>query len=576
MHKVNEQAGISKNMSGVQEAGSGVSKAEKRLRSKSKIHALEVSTMGHVHQFAEFDLDGNAALDFEEFYAMQPKAILDRFSVKDIRKWFEHADKDGSGTLSVNEFFIWSLRNASAQHGSDVLKATFERYDHDNTGSLDGVEFAKVCEDLGFGSGASAIFAVLDEDGSGEITYNELIEKLVFAPPSDAETKQLLASAVNTFANAKVKEEMQRGAASRIDVSTWRIKGRDAETVRTELQAQLLESGEAVADLMRLFDQDGKGDHSGPLHLKIDLGEFSDFMNKIGYSGRKAVLHDVFDGLDEDGDGSISFHELFEFIRGRRHSLDPRTKGGDIRWRLPLGCRSWEDIAWEPDVVRTFIKETYERTDYNSVDLLKHWHAERGMTRKEFVAKMFETFFSNFCSTADDFWANELYAVVVATFETLENMVLGGNFLRRIGILHFLRWLDGKNRGDGVACTRFDVPNKYTIDTLPMKTMQQRATVRARRREQERLLEAAALAEEARHRKVDWVAKAKIDIARSAEEGRRVRESARQRAEDRRDAEDDVRVVRMLQALPPLHVQRGWEMSHAYAAVSRRSPRTSR
>ena len=48
--------------------------------------------------------DGNAALDFEEFYAMQPRAITERFSTEQIRSWFDQADTDGNGTLDFEEF----------------------------------------------------------------------------------------------------------------------------------------------------------------------------------------------------------------------------------------------------------------------------------------------------------------------------------------------------------------------------------------------------------------------------------------------------------------------------------------
>ena len=47
--------------------------------------------------FTEFDIDGNQSLDFEEFYAMQPNVIRDRYTAEEIRQWFDSADLDGNG-----------------------------------------------------------------------------------------------------------------------------------------------------------------------------------------------------------------------------------------------------------------------------------------------------------------------------------------------------------------------------------------------------------------------------------------------------------------------------------------------
>ena len=57
-------------------------------------------------RFAEYDLDGNQSLDFEEFLAMMPTRVREENSSEDIKKWFTLADTDGSGEISVNEFFM--------------------------------------------------------------------------------------------------------------------------------------------------------------------------------------------------------------------------------------------------------------------------------------------------------------------------------------------------------------------------------------------------------------------------------------------------------------------------------------
>ena len=44
------------------------------------------NTQSHVLRFAEHDTDGNQELDFDEFYAMQPKHLLETFSTEQIRR----------------------------------------------------------------------------------------------------------------------------------------------------------------------------------------------------------------------------------------------------------------------------------------------------------------------------------------------------------------------------------------------------------------------------------------------------------------------------------------------------------
>ena len=61
--------------------------------------------------------------------------------------------------------------------------------------------------------------------------------------------------------------------------------------------------------------------------MLIDGGEFHRCVReRFGYGGKAEVLTAIFGGLDTDGSGTIGFDELFEFIKGRRHSLDPRGK----------------------------------------------------------------------------------------------------------------------------------------------------------------------------------------------------------------------------------------------------------
>ena len=85
-------------------------------------------------RFAEYDQDGDQKLDFEEFYAMQPQRLKDRYTVDEVRVMFNKADANSDGTLSINEFFMWTMSNNVAQFGASALKEMLTKYDGNGSG----------------------------------------------------------------------------------------------------------------------------------------------------------------------------------------------------------------------------------------------------------------------------------------------------------------------------------------------------------------------------------------------------------------------------------------------------------
>ena len=65
--------------------------------------------------------------------------------------------------------------------GPSALVAGFKKYDKDNTGQLDLLEFEKIAESMGYGSVAHVIFQSLDADGSGTISYQEIVDSLTIS-----------------------------------------------------------------------------------------------------------------------------------------------------------------------------------------------------------------------------------------------------------------------------------------------------------------------------------------------------------------------------------------------------------
>ena len=151
------------------------------------------------------------------------------------------------------------------------------------------------------GRAADDIFAYLDADGSGTLSYKELTDKLIANVPKDPKTKLMLTS-MTTSVDSTLKEE--RAA---LNTSSWRIHGRDAQSVQSELQQLLRQSGANVIDLLKLFDQDQTNEH------QIDDMEFFRAMQNVWIS-RLAVIDEA-RSLDSDHSGSISFDELLNLSR---------------------------------------------------------------------------------------------------------------------------------------------------------------------------------------------------------------------------------------------------------------------
>jgi len=415
-------------------------------------------------RFAEHDLDCNQRLDFEEFYGMQPRKLQDAYGADEIRRWFDKADLDGDGTVSIDEFFLWSLGNAALHNGASSISAAFAKYDADKTGCLDAREFERACKDMGFGVVAHSIFASLDHDHSGTVSYKELAD--TFERDVEAvspKTKQMMTT---LMWSSDCDQEQKRGA---IDTSGWVIRGSSAEQVRTELQKLLESSGGHVADLMRLFDQDTSN------ALLIDYVEFHNAMQRrLGFKGPLYVLKDVFNMLDGDGSGAVGFDELFEFVRGHRHSLDHRNKRlAKMRLQPPAGANyTLKDIAWDVNALRTLMQSMLADACVGTSSLMKVWDksgdGELGM--HEWTVEIGRYF-------ADEpaLWEKEVQPVVQQAFNEIDLATrhAGHSGLIRgsVDIVELERWLNHSPEGATIILKSEKKSRRVSRDTATKKNV---------------------------------------------------------------------------------------------------------
>ena len=98
-----------------------------KLAKNREDKAMQEATAEAMMRFAEFDTDGDMKLDWDEFLALQTKAIRQKYSEDEIRSWFDVADADGNGSLSISEWFVWTMDHMSEKFGEDCIQRMFRK-----------------------------------------------------------------------------------------------------------------------------------------------------------------------------------------------------------------------------------------------------------------------------------------------------------------------------------------------------------------------------------------------------------------------------------------------------------------
>lgn len=98
----------------------------------------------------------------------------------------------------------------------------------------------------------------------------------------------------------------------------------------------------------------------------------------------------------------------------------------------------------------------------------------RGLTRKAFIARMHESFFS-LDKVHPDLWENEIRHVVDRAFTVVLGLLKGENFFIELGVSHFERWLKAP-RGQ-----RAPYSEEELRKLIPLKKSSQRRELRVHR-----------------------------------------------------------------------------------------------
>ena len=131
------------------------------------------------------------------------------------------------------------------------------------------------------------LFEMIDLDGSGTLNKEEL-QKAVLA----------LGVKVPPHVSGAVFDEFDFDGSGEVTRT---------EFIKYVLRDALAASAQQVMNLFRQFDQDGSG--------KIDKAEFRKVMGLLGFDIQYDDLNRVFDDMDVNGDGSLTYHELHRQVR---------------------------------------------------------------------------------------------------------------------------------------------------------------------------------------------------------------------------------------------------------------------
>ena len=251
--------------------------------------------------FLEADVDGNKKLSFEEFSNVVPQNVQATCSTEQLREIFETVDTDGSGDISMDEFFFWTL-SVAATRGGDGIEAIFRRYDKTGEGVLDAAEFSRAVEDMGFGSVGHELFLELDKDGSGSVSYAEVVKLL-------RERSLNVGHDCKRFLTALAYDHSASKKAAELDTSGWRLQANDEGELRRQISALLLESSARVSDLYSAMTQQGV--------RALHRGEFVAAMIRIGFKGDTAMIGRLFDDIDVDESGVLGIDEMCTHLAAR-------------------------------------------------------------------------------------------------------------------------------------------------------------------------------------------------------------------------------------------------------------------
>lgn len=344
--------------------------------------------------------------------ALPKRAVLNR-SYEQLKIIFNMADTDKSGKVSQQEFFTWSLNYAAKSSGAGMVKI-FSRYDTNNSGTLDKKEFAQACADMGFDEVAESLWLQLPVE-HGAVQYGALSQALSGQAKQgkkhSGEMKSLL-----------VTMTLEDNEVFVIDTSEWAFKGNDPEQARHELVKLLAKHNVELPHLLTQLDDNNNG--------ALDFNEFAQALTQeLGFKGPEYVVYEMFDALDDNGNGKVTLAELAKWIRSEGKSTVAAEEE-----RKDYGAAADDVYEWDEGRLRKSLCIIIASKGMRVADIVASWDRDGNgqLDAKEFLARL-KALFQN-----KGMWNDELKKVAQVAFQDMDTGNDGN-----VSMTELQRWLTG-------------------------------------------------------------------------------------------------------------------------------------
>eukprot|EP00912_Choanoflagellata_sp_UC4_P001901 UC4_evm1s1221 len=290
--------------------------------------------------FDEYDLNKDGFLSYGELYVVLKEAygdeITDEMLQRIVDEQLGEIDKDGDGKVSFTEFCSVIIKG---QKDEERLLAAFNMYDLDGDGELSYAELFTVSKIL-LGESASdkelkdLVANVLDQadnDENGTVSFSEF-HRFVKAFQKTESQRRAIFDLYDCDADGKISyDELYKVLEVVLDHDLSR-------EVVDEIVADILGSADLDGDMQLDFDE---------FSSAIDGVENYDATTSMTPNGFQHFLRDEFDQLDIDGDGVITFKEVFTVIMSLMDTPD-------VDDTIAIASQFFEDFDKDGDNAVTF------------------------------------------------------------------------------------------------------------------------------------------------------------------------------------------------------------------------------
>ncbi|KAL5009277.1 hypothetical protein ScPMuIL_014858 [Solemya velum] len=288
--------------------------------------------------FCLFDKDGDGKITTSELETVM-RSLGQNPTKAEIRDIIHEVDVDGNGAIDFNEFVVMMSKKIGAKDGTAAdeseLKDAFKVFDKDNNGLISAKELRSVMTNLGEKLTEEEVEEMIKEadiDGDGQVNYTGNIIIIVYKYTElilnmqhwKIHVKQII-KRNNTLLRLKERNRRERDGrtpttpARTPTTPAWAKGGHVLRSVLVWViscvadqltEEQIAEFKEAFS----LFDKDGDG--------TITTKELGTVMRSLGQNPTEAELQDMINEVDADGNGTIDFPEFLTMMARKMKDTD--------------------------------------------------------------------------------------------------------------------------------------------------------------------------------------------------------------------------------------------------------------